>query len=210
MTEAGPTNEFEIEEYNLKEDVDEFGIPAPHRPGDIMRKATKEVRANKVLYSQNGKQFGIVTTEGLLVYTNDSDERFMPLNLGIEVTRGNVISSLVKEEYTTAMILALQLGEDDLQREVLLRIPDTLVASVVQQIAGAELLRFITLLSKEVDRSQELGFVLSYVKELCRFHSKSLKAVTEIRALLRGLSKKYQEISWMCRENTYTLKYLSR
>lgn len=209
MTEAGPKSELEIEDYNIELDLDEQGITAKHRPG-MIKKTPLEVKATKVVYAANGRQFGIVTTEGLLVYSFDQDQRWLPMNLSIEVTRPKVIQHLVKEDYTLALVTALQLGEEDLSRDVLIRIPYTDIESIVTQIDGKELIALVVLLGMEVVRSIELGLLMTWVKEICKNHSSKLRGRTELKAMLRNITKKYNEIAWMTQDNTYILQYISR
>lgn len=68
---ADPSSEVSTQVYEIWEDLNEQGIPEPHRPGDLSRKVIREVRANKIAYSPNGRTFAVVTTEGLLEYSMD-------------------------------------------------------------------------------------------------------------------------------------------
>ena len=209
MTEAGPMSEIEIEDYNVEKDFDENGIPSNHRPGLLFKKPL-DVRVNKVVYSRNGRLFGVVSTEGLLVYSFDETERWLPMNLSLEVTKPRIIESLIREEYTTAIIAALQLGEEDVIKDVIIRIPLLQVSGVVEQIGGFELISLVKVLGLEIGRSIELGLLMLWVKEICKNHSTKLRGRTEIRAMFRNLAKKYQEVAWITQENTYILQYLSR
>ena len=134
----------------------------------------------------------------------------MPMNLTIEISKPKVIESLIKQEYTTALIASLQLGEEELTRDVLMRIPCEEIITIVQQIQGKELILLINLLGLEFGRNIELGFLMVWVKEICKAHSKKLRGRSELRNMLRNIMKKYKEIAWMTQDNTYLLQYLSR
>ena len=209
MTEAGPKAEMDLDEYNVEKDIDKDGISANHRPGALFNKSI-QVKATKVVYSTSGRDFGVVTSEGLLVYSFDESERWMPMNLTIEISKPKVIESLIKQEYTTALIASLQLGEEELTRDVLMRIPCEEIITIVQQIQGKELILLINLLGLEFGRNIELGFLMVWVKEICKAHSKKLRGRSELRNMLRNIMKKYKEIAWMTQDNTYLLQYLSR
>ena len=129
---------------------------------------------------------------------------------GLEVTKPRIIESLIREEYTTAIIAALQLGEEDVIKDVIIRIPLLQVSGVVEQIGGFELISLVKVLGLEIGRSIELGLLMLWVKEICKNHSTKLRGRTEIRAMFRNLAKKYQEVAWITQENTYILQYLSR
>lgn len=77
------------------------------RPGDILRKPVKEVNVTSVVFSPSGRSFVLVTTEGILEFSKDETEMFLPMNLSLEATKPNIISELVKEHYTNAFLLAL-------------------------------------------------------------------------------------------------------
>lgn len=209
MTEAGPKSELQIEDYNVEMDLDDQGIPINHRPGVLFDKSL-EVKASKVVYASTGRTFGVVTTEGLLVYSLDDSEQWLPMSLSLEVSKPNVVQSLVKEEYTTAVIMAMQLGDEKLSKDVILRVPASEISQVVQQVQGKELIALVELLGIEVSTTSELGLFMVWVKEICRTHSKKLRGRTEVRNLLRNLAKKYRELAWLTQDNTYILQYLSR
>lgn len=209
MTEAGPINELDLDEYDSFKDIDEQGVTAGHRPGSINKKEL-QVRASKVAFANNGKIFGIVTTEGLLVYSADSGAKWLPMSLDTEITKPKVIESLIKQDYTTALITALILGEDELTKNIIMRIPVSEIASIVSQIVGTELISLINILGKEAIKCTELGFIMGWVMEICKAHSQKLRGHSELRNLLRNLVKKYNDLAWMAQENTYLLQFLSR
>lgn len=209
MTEAGPITDFDLNEYDGDVEFDEHGIPVKSRPGSLAA-GVVQVRASKVAYSTTGRAFALVTTEGLLIYSLDHNERWLPMGLDLEISKPKVVESLVKENYTTALITALVLAEDDLTWKVLTRVPLSEVHTVVSQVAGTELTSLVTLLGQQAGKSQDLGLILAWTQHLCKVHSQKLRGRSEIRQLFRNLSKKHSELSWMSQENTYLLQYLSR
>jgi periodic tryptophan protein 2 len=139
-----------------------------------------QVRASKVAYSTTGRAFALVTTEGLLIYSLDHNERWLPMGLDLEISKPKVVESLVKENYTTALITALVLAEDDLTWKVLTRVPLSEVHTVVSQVAGTELTSLVTLLGQQAGKSQDLGLILAWTQHLCKVHSQKLRGRSEI------------------------------
>ena len=206
ITEAGPISELELDEYNLHSDFNQAGISEPHRPADILRKPYKEVRVTKVCFSN--KEMALVTTEGVLIYSRKPEERFTPLQLSLEASHGNVIKSLVQEEFATAMLLALKLGESP--QDVLYRVPPSEVSNVASQISGQELLRLLTLLYEETPKTKDLGLLLVWVRNILKYHSSAIKGLTQVKTLYRTLNKRFAEVISTCRENNYTLQFLNK
>jgi periodic tryptophan protein 2 len=209
MTEAGPLQDFELNEFDGDIEFDDHGIPIKSRPGSLSSKPV-QVRASKVAYSSTGRSFALVTTEGMLIYSLDHNERWLPMGLDLEITKPKVVELLIKEEFIASLLTALVLAEDDLTWKVITRIPLSEVSSVVSQITGTELVSLVTLLGNQAGTSKELGLIMSWTQELCKSHSQRLRGRSEIRQLFRNLSKKYSELSWMSQDNSYLLQYLSR
>lgn len=210
MTEAGPIDEFELGEYDGDQEFDEHGIPVKSRPGILRNVVKVQVKASKVAYSSTGRSFAVVTSEGLLIYSMEHNEKWMPMGLDIEISKPKIVESLIKEEYVSALISALVMAEDDLTWKVLMRIPLNEVNMVVSQIRGNELISLVCLLGQQAGKTCELGVIMAWTKELCKVHSQKLRGRSEIRNLLRNMAKKYSEMAWMTQDNTYLLQYLSR
>lgn len=67
----------------------------------------------------SGRAWAATTTEGLLVYSLDSNLVFDPFDLDIDITPSSVKKTLAKGEYSTALMLAFRLNEKDVIQEVL-------------------------------------------------------------------------------------------
>jgi len=70
-----------------------------------------------------GRAWAATTTEGLLVYSLDSNLVFDPFDLDMDITPSNVKSTLARGEYSTALMLSFRLNEQNLIQEVLENIP---------------------------------------------------------------------------------------
>lgn len=84
------------------------GARKPNNAEVIKRKTKLAIRIKKVLFSPDGTQFACATTEGLVLYstslTNDQSV-FNPVDLDENATLDNVIESIKKEEYLTALLV---------------------------------------------------------------------------------------------------------
>ena len=70
-----------------------------------------------------GREWAATTTEGLLVYSLDKNLFFDPFDLDMDITPDNVKKTLKDKEYTTALMLAFRLNEQNLIEEVVENIP---------------------------------------------------------------------------------------
>ena len=209
MTEVGPKSEFELDEYNYFAEFNDDGVREAYRPGELNKRRVRDVKASAVAFAETGRCFAVVTTEGLLVYSADTDTAFLPKRLAVNVSKSSVVSALVQEQYTTAVLVAAQLGDQALFKDVLYRVPDFKVSEVSQQVSGWELTEILRLLATEVPRSPSLGFILRWVKFLLKWHSKSLKHCIDTKALLRGIQTRYEELEKVTRSNQYLLQHLA-
>lgn len=78
----------------------------------------KYICTNYVIYIL-GRAWAATTTEGLLIYSLDSNLVFDPFDLDIDNTPENIRKTLLEEEYSKAIMMALKLNENDIIREVL-------------------------------------------------------------------------------------------
>lgn len=70
-----------------------------------------------------GRCWAATTTEGLLIYSLDSQILFDPFELDTSVTPGRVREALRQREFTRAILLALRLNEHKLVQEALEAVP---------------------------------------------------------------------------------------
>lgn len=70
-----------------------------------------------------GRSWAATTTEGLLIYSLDGSMVFDPYDLDLDVTPLSIRQQLRRQEWTSAIILAFRLNENDLKQEVLETVP---------------------------------------------------------------------------------------
>ncbi|XP_071547868.1 periodic tryptophan protein 2 homolog [Panulirus ornatus] len=122
MAENGINLEV-IEERDGRDSAKVIKLPGT-RQGDMSKRAFKpEVRVTSLTFSPTGRSWAASSSEGLLVYSLDSDWLFDPLNLDISNTPSAVKQKLKEEDYTTALMMAVHLNINILKQEVIETIP---------------------------------------------------------------------------------------
>ncbi|KAJ5586229.1 hypothetical protein N7450_006016 [Penicillium hetheringtonii] len=137
LTEAGPRALIdETGEASDKEDRIDRTLPGAKR-GDAGARTTRpEVRVTCVDFAPTGRAFCAASTEGLLVYSLDTDFVFDPVDLDITITPSTILATLeaakaasesntVDDDNTflKALIMAFRLNESKLIRAVYEAIP---------------------------------------------------------------------------------------
>lgn len=100
-------------------------LPGVQRGDMASRNFKPEVNVYSIRFSPTAQSWAAATTEGLLVYSLDRGIVFDPLNLSLEVTPKAARASIVRHEYSTALIMALKLNEAKLIEEIIERIPNS-------------------------------------------------------------------------------------
>ena len=94
------------------------------KKGDMSSRAHKpEVRVSGLQFAPTGREFAATTTEGLLMFSLDSQQLFDPFELELDVTPMSTRSSLKQHDYGKALFMALKLNQPDLIREVIEQTP---------------------------------------------------------------------------------------
>lgn len=94
--------------------------------GDMASRNFKpEVKVFSVRFSPTGQSWAAATTEGLLIYSLDKGIVFDPYQLSLEITPKSTRECIKKDEYSSALIMALKLNEPPLIHEIIEKIPST-------------------------------------------------------------------------------------
>ena len=81
------------------------------------------IRSRCVALSPAGRQWAAATTEGLLLYSLDSDLVFDPTDLGEDVTPQAVHAAIKQKLYLRAILVAFRLDSQDLVQHALMSTP---------------------------------------------------------------------------------------
>lgn len=122
MTEFGNLalveNRDELEGGNVT-----LRLPGVQKGDMASRNFKPEINVFGVRFSPTAQSWAAATTEGLLIYSLDRGIVFDPLNLSMEVTTKSTRECLQKQQYSTALLMALKLNEDTLIEEIIEQIP---------------------------------------------------------------------------------------
>ncbi|KAJ5995118.1 hypothetical protein N7481_002095 [Penicillium waksmanii] len=208
LTEAGPRGLIdETGEASDKEDRIDRTLPGAKR-GDAGARTTRpEVRVTCVDFAPTGRAFCAASTEGLLVYSLDTDFVFDPVDLDITITPSTILATLdaakaaaeantIDDDNTflKALIMAFRLNESKLIRASI-----CLASSVLSH----------TLLKKP----PHLEFNLLWFESLFNCHGRYFKEnsgtfAPELRIVQRAIDDIRENLKRLTEKNLYDLSYL--
>ncbi|KAJ3045421.1 hypothetical protein HDV00_010291 [Rhizophlyctis rosea] len=214
MTEAGPKDLIDTSgEYSDLEDRLDTSLPGVRKGDASLRTTRPEVRTKAVRFAPTGRSWGAASTEGLLIYSLDETLTFDPFDLEIDITPDTVLEALSEREYLRSLVMSFRLGEKNITQKVYDAIPVDSVSLVVRDIPVKYLERTMGLLVSAVEASPRIEFHLTWVTCLFKFHGKWIRERyveigSGVRALQKGVGKMYEDVSKVCDDNTYTLRFL--
>jgi len=144
-------------------------LPGAKRSDDGSRRTKTEVRCKQLSFCSTGREFSVVTTEGLLIYRLDDDMVFDPIALTEAVTPNSVWTALTNQEWSRALTLSLILSEPGLVEEVLDRTPNDCVEIVVRGISKQNLGNLVVALSTTMAYTPHVEFYLNWCLALLKF-----------------------------------------
>lgn len=216
VTEAGPLGL--IDDEDTDSDVErrrDESLPGAKNNDFSSRNTPLVARTKCVRFSPDGRQWAAASTEGLLVYSVDDALNFDPRDLDMDVTPDNALALLQDRFYSKALVMALRLNEASLLRRVVEAVPPREVQLAMRSVPPAHLERLIALLAELVVQSPHLQYFLLWVQNLFTCHAvtlrkNSMRLLSALRALQRGVSRRYKDISAVCSSNYYMLGFLSK
>jgi periodic tryptophan protein 2 len=216
MLEAGPAGllDDQGEASDLENRIDK-SLPGSKRGGDpSARKKMPEVRVSGVAFSPAGRSFCAASTEGLLIYSLDTEPLFDPIDLDLAVTPASTIHVLQKEkDYLKALVMAFRLNEAPLVRKVFEGIPHTNIGLVVEQLPVVYLPRLLRFVAIQAEESPHLEFCLLWIQAILVSHGKWVSdnrgsVEAELRTVHRAVTKIKDELRRIAEDNVYTIDYL--
>ena len=223
MTEAGPRALIDEtgEASDLENRIDRT-LPGAKR-GDAGARTTRpEVRVSCVAFSPTGRSFCAATTEGLLIYSLDSDFVFDPFDLDISITPNSILDTLEAAKAGTtgdntsflkALVMAFRLNESNIIRAVYEGIAAADVPHVVDALPTVYLPRLLRFVASAAEETPRLEFNLIWIYSLLNSHGRYLKDnsgafAPELRALQRAIDGIHNSLNTLMDYNSYTLNYL--
>ena len=172
-----------------------------------------EVLSRQVSFSPTGREWAVVSGEGLHIYSLDDDMIFDPISLTEAITPAVIESKLASSEYGLALRLAIHLNEFALVNSVLEQTPYSSIAHVVRSVGPEQLERILQFVSKITEDSPHIEFYLQWCLELLQTHGVYMDKhrctyMRAFRALHKVISSKYDELKKICAENKYALDFI--
>lgn len=165
------------EASDLEDRIDR-SLPGAKR-GDATSRKQKhpEVRVTNVEFAPTGRSFCAASTEGLLIYSLDTNiPTFDPFDLDIDITPDTILSTLNEEkDYLKALVMAFRLNEISLIRKVYLSIPYNLIDTISRDIHHVYLTRLLRFIGTEMETSRHLELHLLWCKSLLSWHGRFIK-----------------------------------
>ncbi|QKX61291.1 uncharacterized protein TRUGW13939_08439 [Talaromyces rugulosus] len=226
MTEAGPQDLIdETGEASDLEDRIDRSLPGAKRGDAGARKTRPEIRVSAVSFSPTGRSFCAATTEGLLIYSLDTEFVFDPFDLDINITPDSILDTLQEAKkassavstddasYLKALVMAFRLNEAPLIRTVYESIPHVDIPHIVRSIPQTYLPRFVRFIALSTDETPHLEFNLLWIESMLSVHGRYLKEhggelAPELRALQRVLDDFRESLKRLTERNLYDLDYL--
>ncbi|XP_055975200.1 periodic tryptophan protein 2 homolog [Sorex fumeus] len=189
-------------------------IPLPGvKKGDMSSRHFKpEIRVTSLRFSPTGHCWAATTTEGLLIYSLDTQLLFDPYQLDTSVTPARVRTALRQRDFTRALLMALRLGERPLVQEALEAVPWGEIEVVASSLPDLYVEKVLGFLAPALEVSRHLEFYLLWAQKLLMLHGQKLKAragtlLPTIQFLQKSLQRHLDSVSKLCDWNRYNIRY---
>jgi periodic tryptophan protein 2 len=238
MTEAGPVEEIDDEEFSDIDDrVESFGaLPGAKKGNLTSRKVKPAIRCKQIQFAGSGREWAVASTEGLVIYSLDESIIFDPFDLDVEI-KPEVVLELLKPDPLKAFIVALRLNEPGILQLAYENIPFQNIDFIVNSLPVIYVERILKLLAIILDRSlgvfdaskkenyqgekstsfrysPHIEFHLVFLQALFKKHGKFIREhkSNSMRVLFRALKKNLTELrddlNYVCDSNKYAIRYL--
>lgn len=214
MTEAGPLALIDTTgEASDVEDRIDNSLPGTSR-GDVgTRKIRPQIRTASIQFSPTGQSFTAASTEGLLIYSQDDQLLFDPLDLDIDVTIISTLEKLENKQYLTALIMAFRLSEKSLIQQVYESIPLGDIELISNELPPVYLERFFKFLASILDDSPHIEFHLLWIQSLITAHGQFMlqrrhEFASVVRPLAKFVTKVNKDINRLANNNIYYIQFL--
>ncbi|XP_043502208.1 periodic tryptophan protein 2 homolog [Polistes fuscatus] len=210
LTEFGNLNLVEEREENEGGNVT-LRLPGVRR-GDMASRSMKpEVRVYCLQFSPTGQAWGAATTEGLLIYSLNTEFMFDPFQLEIGITPNTTKEALSKQEYAKALMMALKLNEKSLIRQILEAVPYKNIKLVISSLADTYVEKVLKFITTELESTRHIHFYLLWIEVILTNHGHKMITIFQMPLLLmlqKNMQKMYDDLSQICDYNQYTISYI--
>lgn len=208
MTEFG--NMALVEERETPDKTEKAAVKLPGvRKGDMAARSTKpEIRVFQVQFSPTGQSWAAVTTEGLLIYSLDADYMFDPYQLDMNITPQTVKQTLLRKEYSEAIMMALRLNMPNITLEVFESIPSASIELCVSSLAQVYAQKSLDFVARVAESSRHIEYWMVWLE--CLLLRCTAPPLCTLLTVQRSVTRKYHDIAKICDYNKYTMKFLGR
>ena len=95
------------------------------KSGPYSSNVAPAIRATDLAFFANGRSLAVCCTEGVLIWSLDSEFVFDPLDLDPGITPLSITQLSRQGDHSMALIGALRIGQSSLIEEIISRIPDS-------------------------------------------------------------------------------------
>jgi periodic tryptophan protein 2 len=190
-----------------------LSLPGAKRVNDGGRKHKIEVLTTNVAFSPTGRDWAVVSGEGLHIYSLDDDMMFDPVALMEAITPAAVALHLQKKHYSQALIMSMHLNESELVQQVLDATPYSSIPHVVEAVTSQHLECLMQFLTVALLESPHVEFYVEWCLQVLQTHGGRLqknrpKYMRAFRAMFKILQTKQEECKTICDNNRYTLDFI--
>lgn len=222
--DAVAVDDVGADDYGEARVADRSSLPGAASELQLRRKKLLKAEVMCVHSCPTGRLWAAVTTEGVIVYGDDSGNGtgevgeilFDPTNLEVDVTPEAARKAAKRLKFVSALTIALRLNERECLNDVVERVPVDSIALTVNRIPMIYFSRLILLFAWRLDNTPHLEFNLRWAKRLLltqgsKAHNNvSDPAVvnTALRALQRACAAHSKRIMPLADKNEHMLNYL--
>jgi periodic tryptophan protein 2 len=228
MTEGGPRALIDdVGDASDLEDRIDRTLPGVKRGDAAARTTRPEVRVAAAAFSPTGRSFCAASTEGILVYSLDTEFIFDPFDLDISITPDTILDTLQaakqahasaspdgnEASFLKALIMSFRLNEATLIRAVYEGIPASDIPHVARSVPTVYLPRLLRFIVNATDETPHLEFNLLWIESLLSIHGRYFKdnsgiLAPELRAVQRVIHDIRDGLKKLTERNLYELNYL--
>jgi len=170
----------------------------------------QEITVNCIRFSPTGGKFAACSSEGLLIYSQESLASFDPFQLDTEVTPENIRKTLENKDYVQALMMCFRLNREQLTNEVTTKIPQEQIPLVSKQLPQAYVGRMVEYCAGRLETSVHKHFYMMWCRHLMYNHVNHLKK-TDQKACgvkLMEVLTKQQSIARKNDSNYYMIEFM--
>ncbi|KAL9105506.1 MAG: hypothetical protein Q9227_009336 [Pyrenula ochraceoflavens] len=203
------------EASDLEDRIDRT-LPGVKRGDPTTRTTRPEVRVTGLEFSPTGRAFCAASTEGLLVYSLDTDHlpAFDPFDLDIDITPQSIQDTVEKDrDFLKALVMAFRLNSQPLIKYVYESIPYTDIELIVREVPLVYLVRLLGFLGRNLEESPHLEFNMRWLVAVVGTHGRWIKehrgeCAAELRAVLKGVEGVGRTVRRVAEGNLWEIEFL--